>query len=164
MFTPSRQDARRFFFDVWAKQKQGAMLTPLEAQTWAIIAGHSEYHPLLDQPERYLEQEWTPEEGSTNPFLHLSLHLAIEEQLSIDQPPGIRALYDALCTRHGEEHAARHDLMECLGEMIWHAQRYGGGPDVNRYITCIRGRLGMGEEDSRRINPNEITDTPDRAD
>ena len=156
MFNPSRQDARRFFFDTWSKHKAGQVLTDLERITLAILLEHPEYHPIVDNPERYLEAEWAPEDGQTNPFLHLSLHLAIEEQLSIDQPPGIRSLYAQLALRHGDEHRAQHEIMECLGEMIWHAQRYGGGPDVNRYIGCVRGRLGMGEEDERRLNPGEI--------
>jgi hypothetical protein len=152
MFNPSRQDARRFFFDTWARQREP--LAGLEAVALGVIRQHPEYHALLDQPERYLEQDWTPEDGQTNPFLHLSLHMAIEEQRSIDQPFGIRSLYAQLALRLGDEHAAQHDIMECLGEMIWHAQRYGGGPDVNRYIGCIRGKLGMGEEDSPRPHPH----------
>lgn len=158
MFNPSRQDARRFFFDTWSRHKRNETLTDLEKITLAILLEHPEYHVIVDQPERYLEQEWTPDMGESNPFLHLSLHMAIEEQRSIDQPFGIRSLYAQLALRLGDEHAAQHQMMECLGEMIWQAQRYGGGPDVNRYISCVRGRLGMGEEEAPRINPNDVSD------
>ncbi|MGL6071713.1 DUF1841 family protein [Craterilacuibacter sp.] len=155
MFNPSRQDARRFFFDTWAKHKAGIALSDLEKIAATTLLAHPEYHHIVDNPQDYLEQEWTPEMGQSNPFMHLGLHMAIEEQRAIDQPFGIRSLYAQLALRHGDEHRAQHDIMECLGEMIWHAQRYGGGPDVNRYISCVRGKLGMGEEDTRRLNPNE---------
>jgi len=158
MFTPSRQDARRFFFDTWDKHRAGQPLTDLEQMTFAILVAHPEYHPILDNPARYLEREWTPELGETNPFLHLGLHLAIEEQRSIDQPFGIRSLYAQLALRLGSEHDAQHACMDALGEMIWHAQRYGGGPDVNLYLSGIRRKLGLDPEDTPRLNPNEIPD------
>lgn len=158
LFNPSRQDARRFFFDTWQKSKSGADLSDLEKMVLPILIDHPEYHAILDRPEQYMEQEWTPEMGQSNPFLHLGLHVAIEEQRSIDQPFGIRSLYAQLALRHGSEHQAQHSMMDCLGEMIWHAQRHGGGPDVNRYIGCIRGKLGMGAEEQARVNPSEIPD------
>ncbi|TIC84665.1 DUF1841 family protein [Crenobacter intestini] len=155
MFNPSRQDARRFFFDTWAKHGRGTELSDLEKIALTLLLAHPEYHHIVDNPQDYLESDWTPEMGQSNPFLHLGLHLAIEEQRSIDQPFGIRSLYAQLALRHGDEHRAQHEIMECLAEMIWHAQRYGGGPDVNLYISAIRKRLGMGEEDERRLNPGE---------
>ena len=89
MFNPSRDEARRFFFDTWRKHKASETLTDLERMTLAIMLLHPEYQAILDAPERYLEREWLPEDGQTNPFLHLAMHLSIEEQLSIDQPSGI---------------------------------------------------------------------------
>jgi hypothetical protein len=65
------------------------------------------------------------------------MHLAIEEQLSIDQPPGIRAAVDALAAKRGSTHDARHEVMECLAEMIWQAQRNGTGFDNASYLDCI---------------------------
>src|SRR5487761_1952453 len=105
MFNPSRDEARQFFFGVWRKQQDKTLMTPLEGIAWEIISHHPEYHDLLADPERVLAREWFPEQGETNPFLHLGLHLAVEEQLSIDQPPGIRAAYQYLCERLKDEHA-----------------------------------------------------------
>lgn len=155
LFNPSRQDARRFFFDTWKKHRDNQDLTDLEKIVLSVLLIHPEYHPIIDNPAKYLEAEWTPEMGQTNPFLHMSLHMAIEEQRSIDQPFGIRSLYAQLALRHGDEHHAQHEIMDCLGEMIWHAQNYGGGPDVNRYITCILGKLGMDAEDTSRPSPED---------
>jgi hypothetical protein len=156
MFNPSRQDARRFFFDIWSRHKAQEPLDGLGKITLAILLAHPEYHPIVDNPEHYLEQEWHPEGGQTNPFLHMSLHMAVEEQRSIDQPFGIRSLYAQLALRLGDEHAAQHEMMECLAEMIWQAQRQNCAPDVNVYIECVRARLGMGAEDKPRPRLDEI--------
>ncbi|MDF0606757.1 DUF1841 family protein [Neisseriaceae bacterium TC5R-5] len=145
LFNPNRQEARRFFFDAWQKTKAGTDLSDLEKMVVSILQEHPEYHSILDNPDDYLEQEWTPEMGQNNPFLHLGLHMAIEEQRSIDQPFGIRSLYAQLALRYGNEHQAQHEIMECLGEMIWHAQRNGGGADANRYLNGIRRKLGIAE-------------------
>jgi hypothetical protein len=142
MFNPSRDQARAFLFDLWDKQRAGVALTPLESMALAILVEHPEYHGVLEDRERYLERDWKPEGGETNPFLHLQMHLAIEEQVSIDQPPGIRAAVEALAARCGSRHDALHDVMDCLGEMIWQAQRHGTGFDNARYLDCIRARAG----------------------
>lgn len=145
MFNPTRDQARQFFFDTWAKYHAQQPLTDLEKLTLTILAGHPEYHALLDQPERYVDRDYSPEQGDINPFLHLSMHLAIQEQLSIDQPVGIRDLYHQLCVQKQDEHAALHEVMDCLGEMIWHAQRYQTQPDPAIYFACLRGKLGLSD-------------------
>jgi len=142
MFNPTRDQSREFLFDLWAKQAAGAPLSALESMALAIVLEHPEYHAILDDRERYLEREWKPEGGETNPFLHLAMHLAIAEQVSIDQPPGIRAAVEALAERRGSEHAARHDVMDCLAEAIWQAQRHGAGFDNASYLACIRRKGG----------------------
>jgi hypothetical protein len=102
-----------------------------------LVDLHPEYHDLLEAPDA-LTREWTPEQGETNPFLHLSLHLAIEEQLSIDQPPGILAAFNLLQSRRGERHDALHAVLDCLGEMVWRSQRDRLPPDGEEYLACIR--------------------------
>jgi hypothetical protein len=138
MFNPSRGEARQFLFDLWGKHRAGSALTALESMALSVILEHPEYHRVLDDAERYLDREWKPEGGETNPFLHLQMHLAIEEQVSIDQPPGIRDAVGTLARKHGSEHDARHDVMDCLAEMVWNAQRHGTGFDNEAYIDCIR--------------------------
>lgn len=136
MFNPSRDQARRFLIDAWQKRTTGLPATPLETLAADIVALHPEYHTLMS--EDALARDWTPEDGQQNPFLHLSLHLAIEEQLSIDQPPGIRAAFESRLRRHGDRHAALHDILECLGETLWRAQRDRQPPDGVAYLECIR--------------------------
>jgi hypothetical protein len=101
---------------------------------------HPEYHALLADEERALTTDFTPEGGQLNPFLHLSLHLAVQEQLSIDQPPGIAAAFQGLTLRKADRHEALHEVLECLGETVWRAQREGTPPDGEAYLECLRRR------------------------
>ena len=140
MFDPSRDQARNFLFDLWAKHRAGEALTPLEALALSVVLEHPEYHPVLEDRERYLERDWRPEGGETNPFLHVSMHLAIEEQLSIDQPPGIVQRFERLLARCGERHAAMHEAIECLAETIWRSQRDSAPPDAAAYLDCLERR------------------------
>ncbi|HYC35126.1 MAG TPA: DUF1841 family protein [Usitatibacter sp.] len=138
MFNPTRDQARAFLFDLWEKHGAGVALTPLESMALAVVLEHPEYHAMLGKRERYLERDWKPEGGETNPFLHLQMHLAIEEQLSIDQPPGIREAIARLARKRDSEHDARHDVMDCLAEAIWKAQRHGAPFDNAAYLECLR--------------------------
>ena len=142
MFNPSRAQAREFLFDLWQKHRAGAALTALESMALAVVLEHPEYHAYLDDREKYLERDWRLEGGETNPFLHLQMHLAIEEQLSIDQPPGIRAAVEALARKHDSMHDARHDVMDCLAEAIWNAQRNGAAFDNESYLDCLKRKGG----------------------
>jgi hypothetical protein len=140
VFNPSRNEVREFFFAIWSKSQAGTVLTPLEAMALAVVQAHPEYHDVLSNPDRYREREWTPEGGETNPFLHLSVHLAIEEQLSIDQPPGIRSIVQSLESKLGNAMDARHAVMDCLVEQVWQAQRNGVPFNNEAYLDCLRRR------------------------
>ncbi|WP_153146131.1 DUF1841 family protein [Dechloromonas sp. H13] len=142
MFNPSRDQVRRFFCDAWKKHQERLPLVGAEVTAADIAARHPEYHALLNDPEQAVEHDWTPESGQMNPFLHLSLHLAIHEQVSIDQPPGIRAAFEALRARL-DPHAAEHVILECLGETIWRAQRQGGQMDALAYVDAVRRKASL---------------------
>jgi hypothetical protein len=139
LFDPSRDEVRAFFIDAWKKTRSAGVATPLEAMAGAWAEQHPEYHQLLED-ENARQAEFTPEGGKTNPFLHLSMHLSISEQISIDQPPGIRAAATRLGERLGSSHEAQHAIMECLGEMLWNSQRQGLPPDGAAYIECVERR------------------------
>ena len=141
MFNPSREQVRHFFCEAWRKHRARLPLEGAEVTAADLILEHPEYHALLENPAAAIEREFTPEGGQMNPFLHLSLHLAIAEQISIDQPRGIRAIYQALRARL-DVHDAEHAILECLGEAIWRAQRQGGGIDTAAYLECLRRAAG----------------------
>lgn len=138
MFNPSRDQVRQFFFDAWRKYRSGAALEGLESIAVQVALLHGEYHAVLDDPGRYLDRDYTPEHGEANPFLHMSMHVALEEQLSIDQPPGIRGEFERIVAREGDRHEALHALLDCLGEVIWQAQRNNSALDAEVYLECIR--------------------------
>lgn len=142
MFNPSVNDVRNFFFDTFAKANQQQALSDLEKMAYSVIVEHPEYQVVLRDREKYLNYNWLPDAGETNPFLHLSMHMSIWEQLSIDQPMGIKALYLELCEQFGDEHEAQHQVLDCLAEMVWQAQYNNMQPDPNIYLSCLRRKLG----------------------
>ena len=140
MFTPSSDDVRRFFCEIYRKHRASEILSPLEAIALDWIAQHPEHHAALDDVEAALARDYSVEGGQANPFLHLSMHLTIAEQVSVDQPAGIRAACRSLTQRLDSEHDAHHHIMECLGQMIWNSQRAGLPPDGAAYVECVRRR------------------------
>lgn len=140
MFQPSQHDVRRFFCTVWRKQRAGEVMTPIEAVAAPWVAEHPEYDAELADEQAALEATYSVEQGRPNPFLHLAMHLTIAEQLSIDQPRGIRQAVELLAARRGSLHEAMHEVMECLGEMVWASQRSGRPPDGEAYLESVRRR------------------------
>jgi hypothetical protein len=140
MFNPSQHDVRRFFCETFRKSHAREVLTPMEAIAADWISQHPEYHDTLADLESALEANYSVDAGQTNPFLHLSMHLSIAEQISVDQPPGVRAAFQTLAKKYNSEHEAHHQIMECLGEMIWNSQRTGLPPDGAAYIEALRKR------------------------
>lgn len=139
MFNPTREQVRTFFCEAWRKHRERLILEGAEAVAADLITHHPEYHALLEDPQAAIEKEFTPEGGQMNPFLHLSLHLAVADQLVVDQPPGIRAAYEQLRQRL-DVHDAEHAVMECLGETLWRSQRDNAPMDANAYLDCVRKR------------------------
>ncbi len=134
MFNPSKDQVRDFFCLAWKKQQDSGVLTPLESIAARWMIEHPEYHALLNDADSAKEQDFSVENGQTNPFLHLSMHMSLSEQIQIDQPQGIRQISQRLMMRYDDEHPAHHDMMECLGKVLWESSRSGTEPDMQRYI------------------------------
>jgi hypothetical protein len=137
MFDPTREEVREAFFGAWRRYRAGQPLEGIQTLIVEVILLHPEYQAMLESPERYRERDYVDE---SNPFLHMSLHLALEEQLSIDQPPGIVARFERLTARHGGRHEALHEALECLAETVWRAQRNHAPPDADAYLECLDRR------------------------
>jgi Domain of unknown function (DUF1841) len=137
----TREQLRRAYAETWAKHLARSPLTPLEALIADVIVAHSEYQSIVADVDTALAFEPDASGAADNPFLHMGLHLAVREQLSIDRPPGIRDLHRQLQTRFGEPHLAEHALMEALGEELYLAQRNGRAPDEQQYLARARQRL-----------------------
>jgi hypothetical protein len=138
IFNPTREEVRRFFCDTWKKKTDGHILDPMETLASDWMVDHPEYHALLTDPEGALAQDYTPERGEINPFLHLSMHLSISEQISIDQPPGIKEIADKLSQKLGSMHEVQHLIMECLGQLMWEAQRDNQALHPEKYLEALR--------------------------
>jgi hypothetical protein len=140
MFNPSQADVRRFFCDVYAKAQSGQALEAIETIASLWLDEHPEYHVEMADLETALRQMGQVEDGKTSGFLHLSMHLSITEQCSIDQPRGIRQAVELLTHRLDSLHDAHHAVMDCLGKMIWESQRTGQPPDGDSYVACVQRR------------------------
>lgn len=141
MFNPNQQDSRRFFCDAYRKTVAREVLTPLESMASSWIIQHPEYEKELADLTAALETTYSVEQGKTNPFLHLALHLTISEQISINQPAGIAALFNALAQRLQSEHAAHHVMMENLAAMIWESQHNKTPLDAAAYLAAIQKEI-----------------------
>jgi hypothetical protein len=137
MFNPTRDEVRETFFATWRKYRAGEPLAGIETVALEVILAHPEYHEILSHPERFRERDYA---GESNPFLHMSLHLALAEQLSIDQPPGIVVAFQSLVSSFNDRHAALHEALECLAETVWRAQRERAAPDAAAYLECLATR------------------------
>ncbi|GAB4355366.1 MAG: DUF1841 family protein [Gammaproteobacteria bacterium] len=140
IFGSDRDQLRGLYLETWRKMQEGEALEPLERQIAAVIEQHPEYHRILADREVALAREYLPEMGETNPFLHMGLHIAIQEQLSTGRPHGIVECFHRLKLRLGDAHAAEHEMIECLAESLWEAQRDGVAPDEQRYLERLQER------------------------
>lgn len=139
MFGNDRNQMRQYFIDVWNKAGQNRPLEPLEKIIAEVIAQHPEYHTLLEQDgEAILARDYLPESGQTNPFLHMGMHIAMQEQLSSGRPAGIVNIYKSLTLQTGDAHEAEHKMMECMAEMLWQAQKNNTPPDEQGYLRALK--------------------------
>lgn len=140
MFGQNRQQLRQMYFDAWQKKCNGETLTALETMVAQVILEHPEYQQLFSN-ESSLDQEYFVENGQTNPFLHMGLHISLHEQISTDRPAGIRSLYQQLQTKFQDNHEAEHQMIECLTESLWLAQRNNTSPSESAYLNALKKLL-----------------------
>ncbi len=136
IFSQDRDELRRMYKDAWGKFCNRTPLTPLESQIAAVVEWHPEYHEVLTN--QALDQDYTPEGGQSNPFLHMGLHLGVREQLATNRPAGIQAVHKALLARLGDPHAAEHQMIDCLAETLWEAQSQNSAPDEQKYLERLQ--------------------------
>ena len=141
IFGQDRNELRKMYADAWVKRNEKLPLSPLETQIADVIEMHPEYHANVSGED--LEQDYSPDGGQTNPFLHMGLHLGIREQVSTNRPAGIVAVYKAAAARTGDIHAAEHEMIECLAETLWEAQSQNRAPDEQKYLERLRRLAGQ---------------------
>ncbi len=136
-FGNDRHDIRQQFFLIWKKFNDKHPLDPMENRIADVIKLHPEYHSLLED-SAMLDNDYTPEMGQTNPFLHMGMHIALHEQLSTNRPAGIKEVYEKLQSKTKDMHETEHHMMDCLGEAMWQAQRNNTMPDEAGYLLCLK--------------------------
>lgn len=138
LFGQDRNQLRQIYIDSWHKRKTNQPLEPLEAVIANVIEQHPEYQSMLEDRDSALSHDYTPEQGQTNPFLHMGMHIAIREQLETGRPEGIIESYQLLMAKLGDPHEVEHRMMECLGQVMWEAQRSGKMPNDEEYLHCLK--------------------------
>ena len=134
MFTSDRSKQRQYLKQAWEKYTRQDQLEPLELQLAEIVEKHPEYHDLI----KNLDSEYFPEQGNTNPFLHINLHLTLQDQLTMDQPKGIREIHNKLLVKIKDGHEVEHMMMEHIAEMIFNAQKNNTAFDLDGYIIALK--------------------------
>lgn len=135
IFGQDRNELRRMYADAWRKHSENLPLSPLESQIATVIVDHPEYQGAVTGD---LEKEFTVEGEQTNPFLHMGLHLGIREQVATNRPAGIKAVFEQLAAKIGDAHSAEHQMIDCLAETLWEAQRSQRPPDELQYLESLR--------------------------
>lgn len=141
-FRGGRDEMREVFFRAWRNFRQEHPLTGIEKIAVEVASRHPEYHSVLENPQSFQDRDYLPDVGEINPFLHMGLHIAIQEQIASNRPPGVLGIYQALCERSDDSHRVEHQMMDCLAEALWHAQRHGGQPSEEEYLACLRRQAG----------------------
>ena len=141
MFEQDRTELRQMFFTAWKKHQNKQLMEPLEAVIAKIIELHPEYHTLFENETAEVDKDYTPEMGQTNPFLHMAMHISIQEQLSTQRPTGIIQLHQSILNKNKDPHETEHLMMECLGKMLWEAQSQNRAPDENDYLSCLKAYI-----------------------
>ncbi len=141
---PNREQLRahrQIFWDAWQKAQADLPLNALEVRIARVIEMHPEYHHFFNDMETFLERDFQVDDGM-NPYLHLSLHLAIEEQLATKHPPeAARLMEHYIINLKKERHDALHVILEVLAETVYNAQRAGREPDPVAYAGQLRVML-----------------------
>jgi len=135
IFGQDRNELRKMYADAWQKYRDKSPLSPLEAQIAQVVEEHPEYHEAVLGD---LGQDFTVENGQTNPYLHMGLHLGVREQVATDRPSGIFAIFGALAEKSGDRLVAEHRMIDCLAETLWESQRDQSPPDELRYLERLR--------------------------
>ena len=138
IYSQNRDEIRQVFVQAWHKHRNKLPIEPMEKIIAAIIQQHPEYHAVLEDADMAMHSEYTPEQGQSNPFLHMGMHITLHEQVSTNRPDGIGVIYQTLREKFSNNHTAEHQMMECLGEALWEAQRNGSTPDEQLYLERLK--------------------------
>jgi len=138
LYSTQRTDMRQMYFDAWQKHQHQKPLEALEQQIVDVIIDHPEYLYLFENPEKYIDYDFNPEIEPTNPFMHLSMHLAIRDQVNTNQPAGIRDLFVTAVNKKGDALDVEHCFMQVLITEMYSIQNELREFDSELYLEQLR--------------------------
>lgn len=137
MLVNDRQQLRQIFFNAWRHYQQNKPLNDVEQQAVDVILIHPEYHALLNQVESQLDKDFHAELGESNPFMHMSMHIAVRDQIKTNLPEGIKDIFQQLLVKyHADAHQAEHHIMEVFGQVMWQVLQ-GHEFDPQQYLASL---------------------------
>lgn len=139
MYTNNRDTYRQTFANTWQKHLKGTTLDAVESELLAVILLHPEYHSLFDSAQKE-KQEFIPEE---NPYIHMSLHMAIREQIRMDKPLGTKEIYNNLQKIKQNPHEVEHIMMTVMAKLLWESQQSGVMPNDDTYLCKLREHASL---------------------
>lgn len=141
LFSNDRNAMRQFFKDAWQKKIKSQPLTALETIVSSVVALHPEYQKLIENNNDNLDADYSPDSGMSNPFLHMGMHISLQEQMQTDRPAGIRTVYQTLMKTVQDAHEVEHRMIECLATALWEAQSTNQMPNESRYLHCLQALI-----------------------
>lgn len=150
-----RQAFRKAVHRIWGMIQAGLMdeMTEPEYRIAAILLAHPEYEDVYEDTEILDGREFdTGSEG--NPFLHVSFHQMIEDQLASGNHKELSFFVEVMENKGYDRHEIIHAVIKILIRMLSDAINNNKSIDVNRYKRLLT-RFG-------NIELDEVPDALDR--
>jgi hypothetical protein len=160
-----RELFRRNVHRIWSMVKSGQYdeLSEKESRLAAILMGHEEYRDHFENVDILDGREY--DAGMPfNPFLHISTHQMVEDQLSANQPIEAALFCEAMEDKGAPRHEAVHFIIMILLHVM-HASAVGKIPfDAIRYRRLLEKCAKVEPSDIDRVIEEDFSGTKHRKD
>lgn len=140
-YSNDRNQLRQFYFETWQKHKSGQALLDLEKQILAVILDHPEYQKILNDKMLALTKDFSVELNQPNPFMHMGLHLAVRDQIKLNQPEGIQTLFQQQLVKGKKAHDIEHQMMDILANQLWQDTQAQQSLNMQIYLDNLKKQL-----------------------
>jgi hypothetical protein len=134
-----RESNRQRLHEVWVAAKAGRPLAGEEAAYAKAMLDHPEYHNAWEFADQVGAAEYVVD--GANPFLHITVHVIIENQLAQGDPPEVAKTLERLLGQGMGRHGAIHAIAAAFMEVAFPAFQGREPFNTKRYIKKVR-RLG----------------------
>jgi hypothetical protein len=139
---------RERIHSIWELAKNGNLdiLTGEEGRYAEVMLEHEEeYFNQFEMADLTYNYQYDPD-TEENPFLHIALHVVVENQLEAGQPTEVYQFYDSMRKRKCSHHDAIHLIAALLAPLIVIALQRNGAPDEELYRSLLRKYKGKKPE------------------